>query len=265
MPARLPTYFIPHGAGPCFFMDWPGDPRAWDRMAAFLRGLPQDAGARAKAVLVVSGHWQEDAYTVNAGARPPLLFDYHGFPRHTYELEYPAPGAPELAGQVRELLAGAGLPTGRETARGYDHGVFVPLKLMYPQADMPIVQLSMRNGLDPREHLRAGAALAPLREQGVLIVGSGMSFHNMRGFQPAFNAASRRFDDSLAAAVALPRAEREHALENWRQAPDADAAQPHPDHLLPLMVAAGAAGDDAGARIFQDQVMNVVVSASRFG
>ncbi|GAA4332966.1 class III extradiol ring-cleavage dioxygenase [Pigmentiphaga soli] len=265
MPTPLPTYFIPHGGGPCFFMEWPGDPHMWDRMADFLRGLAGDAGARPKAVLVVSGHWQEDAFTVNAGARPPLLFDYYGFPPHTYQLQYPAPGSPGLAGRVQALLREAGLPAAENAERGYDHGVFVPFKLIYPQADVPIVQLSMKNGLDPAEHLRAGAALAPLRDEGVLIVGSGMSFHNMRGFTPAFRDASLRFDDWLAAAVALPPAERERALVQWRDAPDALKAQPHPDHLLPLMVAAGAAAGDAGRRIFRDQVMNVVVSACRFG
>lgn len=258
---RLPTFFIPHGGGPCFFMDWPG----WDKMAAFLRGLGDTVGARPKAVLVISGHWQEDNFTVNAGAQPPLLFDYYGFPEHTYQLTYPAPGSPELAKRVQTLLTDAGFPTNLDTQRGFDHGVFIPFKLIYPDADIPVVQLSMKNGLDPAEHLRAGEALQALRDEGVLIIGSGMSFHNMRGFTPAFHAASRHFDDWLADTVALPAEQRDSALIHWQQAPDALQAQPHPDHLLPLMVAAGAGGKDDGKKIFEDTVMNVVVSASRFG
>ena len=262
---RLPTFFIPHGGGPCFFMEWPGDPHMWDRMAAFLKGLAASAGPRPEAVLVISGHWEEDEFTVNASPKPPLLFDYYGFPEHTYQLQYPAPGSPALAGRVRELLGQAGIASGSNTERGLDHGVFVPFKLVFPDADIPVVQLSMKTGLDPEAHLAAGRALAPLRDEGVLIVGSGMSFHNMRGFAPAFKPASLRFDDWLADTAALPREAREQALANWTSAPDARVAQPRPDHLLPLMVAAGAAGDDPGSRIFQDEVMNVVVSATRFG
>lgn len=265
VPGRLPTFFIPHGGGPCFFMDWPGNPAMWDRMAAFLRGLAADVGVRPKAVLVISGHWQEAAFTVNSGAHPPLLFDYYGFPEHTYALTYPAPGAPGLAARVQALLADADLPTAANAERGLDHGVFVPFKLIYPDADIPVVQLSMKDGLDPVDHLRAGRALGVLRDEGVLIVGSGMSFHNMRGFSPAFNAASRRFDAWLAETVALPAAQRDAALAHWQSAPDARTVQPHPDHLLPLMVAAGAAGADRGRQVFQGEVMNVVVSASRFG
>ncbi|MDX3906100.1 MAG: class III extradiol ring-cleavage dioxygenase [Pigmentiphaga sp.] len=262
---RLPTFFIPHGGGPCFFMDWPGNPHMWDRMAGFLKGLSASLETRPQAVLVISGHWEEEVFTVNASPRPPLLFDYYGFPEHTYRLQYPAPGSPALAARVQALLGEAGIASGSDPSRGLDHGVFVPFKLIYPDADVPIVQLSMKTGLDPREHLAAGQALSRLRDEGVLVVGSGMSFHNMRGFTPAFRAASLRFDEWLAHAVALPPADRDRALENWQDAPDARLVQPRPDHLLPLMVAAGAAGNDAGRRIFQDEVMNVVVSASRFG
>jgi len=246
-------------------MDWPGNPHMWDDMAAFLKGLAATAGGKPKAVLVISGHWAEPVFTVNAGAHPPLLYDYYGFPESTYRLQYPAPGAPELAARVQDLLKQAGIASAQDTTRGYDHGVFIPFKLIFPEADVPILQLSMKTGLDPREHLAAGHALAALREEGVLIVGSGMSFHNMRGFAPAFKDASLRFDDWLAQAVALPPAEREAALADWEHAPDARVSQPHPDHLLPLMVAAGAGADDAGRRIYQDEVMNVIVSASRFG
>lgn len=262
---RLPTFFIPHGGGPCFFMEWPGNPGMWDRMADFLKTLADSVGPRPKAVLVISGHWEEAVFTVNASPKPPLLFDYYGFPEHTYRLQYPAPGSPELAHRVQELLSAAGIESASNTTRGLDHGVFVPFKLVFPEADVPVVQLSMKKGLDPLEHLAAGRALAALRDEGVLIIGSGMSFHNMRGFTPAFKDASRRFDDWLADTVALPQADRDNALVHWQEAPDALLTQPHPDHLLPLMVAAGAAQADPGVKIFEDEVMNVIVSASRFG
>ena len=136
-----PTFFINHGGGPCFFLE-PGPMRdAWHGLEAYLRGFMATLAEHPRAILVVSGHWEERVPTVNAGAHPPLLFDYGGFPDHTYRLTWPAPGAPELATRVRDLLSGAGLASGTETARGWDHGVFVPLKVMMPDADVPVVQL----------------------------------------------------------------------------------------------------------------------------
>ena len=263
---RMPTFFIPHGGGPCFFMDWPGQPHMWDRMADFLRDLHRLAGAKPKAIVVISGHWTEAQFTVMSGAHPPLIYDYYGFPPHTYELTYPAPGSPALAQRIVDLLAAAGIPAATDAQRGFDHGVFIPFKLIYPDADIPIVQLSMKTGLDPAEHLRAGAALQALRDEGVLIVGSGMSFHNMRGFSPTFTDASQRFNDWLSSTLAAATAkERNALLEQWKSAPDARLTQPHPDHLLPLMVAAGAAGDSQGRNVFEDKVMDVFVSAYAFG
>lgn len=263
---RMPTFFIPHGGGPCFFMDWPGQPHMWDRMADFLRDLHRLAGAKPKAIVVISGHWTEAQFTVMSGAHPPLIYDYYGFPPHTYELTYPAPGSPALAQRIVDLLTAADIPAATDAQRGFDHGVFIPFKLIYPDADIPIVQLSMKTGLDPAEHLRAGVALQALRDEGVLIVGSGMSFHNMRGFSPAFTDASQRFNDWLSSTLAAATAEQRNALlEQWESAPDARLTQPHPDHLLPLMVATGAAGDSQGRKVFEDQVMDVFVSAYAFG
>lgn len=262
---RVPTFFIPHGGGPCFFMDWPGDPHMWDRMANFLRSMHTFVGEKPKAVLVISGHWMEDEFTVMTGAHPPLIYDYYGFPPHTYELTYPAPGAPALGKRIVDLLGAVDIPVKTDAKRGFDHGVFIPFKLIYPDADIPILQLSMKTDLDPAEHLRAGAALQALRDEGVLIVGSGMSFHNMRGFSPAFTEASKRFDTWLSDSISAPAEARDALLTKWEQAPDAKLTQPYPDHLLPLMVAAGAAGDDLGRKIFEDKVMEVVVSGYVFG
>lgn len=261
----LPTYFIPHGAGPCFFMDWTRGPAdTWDKTAAWLKGLVATLPERPKAILVVSGHWEEPAFTVAASPAPPLLFDYYGFPEHTYRLTFDAPGAPGLAARVRQLLAAAGLPTAQDDARGYDHGVFVPLKLATPDADIPVVQLSLKAGLDPQEHLAAGRALRPLRDEGVLILGSGMSWHNMRGFSPAFTARSEAFDAWLSQAMADP-AGREDAIRHWAEAPYAREAHPREEHLAPLFVAAGAASGEPGRQAFRDIALDVAISGYAFG
>ncbi len=260
-----PTLFIPHGAGPCFFMEWGRGPAdTWDAMAAWLRGLAATLPERPEAILVVSAHWEEPQFTVGASARPPMLFDYYGFPEHTYRLTFDAPGSPALADRARALLEAAGFPTAQDDQRGYDHGVFVPLKLVTPEADIPVVQLSLRSDLDPAAHYAAGKALAPLRDEGVLIVGSGMSWHNMRGFSPAFTERSRAFDRWLGSVLADP-ATREVAIGDWAEAPHARDAHPREEHLAPLFVAAGAGDGDPGRVEFRDEVMDVAVSALRFG
>lgn len=261
----LPTLFIPHGAGPCFFMDWTRGPAdTWDRTAAWLKGLVADLPERPKAILVVSGHWEAPVFTVGASPKPPMIFDYYGFPEATYQLRFDAPGSPQLAGRVRELLGEAGFPTAEDAERGYDHGVFVPLLLATPEADIPVVQLSLRQDLDPQAHLAAGRALAPLRDEGVLIVGSGMSWHNMRGFGPPYTERSKAFDAWLETAVADP-ARRDEALAHWELGPSAREAHPREEHLAPLFVAAGAAEGEPGSLAFRDIVMDVAISGYAFG
>ncbi len=263
----IPTLFIPHGGGPCFFMDWTmGPPDTWHKMAVWLSQLASSIGRTPKAILVISGHWDEEQFTLTGSPNPPLLYDYYGFPEHTYKLKYEAPGSPPLAEQCRTLLAEAGIPGRLDAERGFDHGVFIPFKLVYPDASIPVVQLSLKADLDPAAHLAAGQALMPLREQGVLIVGSGMSYHNMRGFGGNFKASSDQFDSWLTDAVCSPNAEVRNAkLRQWVSAPAARQAHPREEHLLPLMVAAGAAGKDPGTRSFSDVVMGVTVSAYQFG
>lgn len=266
-PERLPTLFIPHGGGPCFFMDW-NPPHAWDRMADWLRAVPQLIGQRPRAVLVISAHWEAPAFTVNTREQHELLFDYYGFPEHTYRLQWPATGDAALAGRVADLLAKAGLPVARETARGLDHGVFVPFKLIDPDASIPVVQLSLRAGLDSAEHIASGRALAPLRDEGVLIVGSGMSFHNMSRFRrdnTGQDSDSVAFDRWLVDTVAQPRYVREAALAAWESAPSARASHPQEEHLIPLHVVAGAGADDAGRQVLADRVLGSAQSAFAFG
>lgn len=263
---RMPTYFIPHGAGPCFFMDWnPAD--TWNDMAAFLKGIGATLPSRPTAIVMVSAHWREPEFSVTGHSHPPLIYDYYGFPAHTYELTYPAPGDPDLAKRVSELLGQHQIEAGIDRERGFDHGMFIPLKLMFPSADIPVIQLSLRQDLNPRAHLDAGRALSTLRDEGVLIVGSGMSFHNMRAYgDPRYTPVSEIFDDWLTAAVESPAEQRDALLENWSQGPHAYDCHPagHEEHLIPLMVVAGAAGESAGKRVHTGNVMETTISAFRF-
>ena len=264
---RMPVFFVPHGAGPCFFMDWnPAD--TWVRMEAFLKGIADSLPAAPTAIVLVSAHWLEREFSVTGHVRPPLIFDYAGFPPHTYELTYPAPGNPDLAARITALIHGDRANAHIDHKRGLDHGVFIPLKLMFPRADIPVVQVSLRRDLDPAAHIEAGRALAQLRNEGVLIVGSGMSFHNMPGYgDPRFSAISAEFDDWLSTAVESQPAERDQLLERWAEAPHARSCHPQgaEEHLLPLMVAAGAAGDSTGRNVYSEQVMKTSISAYRFG
>ncbi len=258
----MPTVFLPHGGGPWPFVDLGIPPREREALLAYLRGLPALAP---QAMLVVSAHWEAEVPTVMTAAQPSLLFDYFGFPPAAYEIRWPAPGAPALADRVSTLLAGAGIESARDAERGFDHGTFVPLKVAFPRAGVPTVQLSLKAGLDPSEHLAIGRALAPLRDEGVLIVGSGMSYHNMSGFRGTGRSASERFDAWLQHAALLPPNERTRALSSWTEAPAARAAHPREEHLLPLMVVAGAAGADRGRVAYSDTFFGVRVSAFEFG
>ena len=263
---RMPTVFLPHGAGPCFFMEWePAD--TWNPMAAWLRTLTSSLKVTPLALLVVSAHWEEPAFTLNTQTAPGLLFDYYGFPPHTYQLQWPVSGAPQLAGEVASLLEQAGIAVATDNKRGLDHGVFVPLKLVCPQADIPVLQLSLQADMDAASHLALGKALAPLRERAVLIIGSGMSFHNiplMRSNLPQPSPAAREFDHWLAETVTLPENARNQALTHWRRAPGARLAHPEAEHLLPLHVVAGAAEADQGRCDFHDVVMGVPLAGYVF-
>lgn len=264
---RQPVLFIPHGGGPCFFMDWnPSD--TWVGMGEFLKGVAATLPQQPRAIVLVSAHWMAPQFSITGTARPELIYDYYGFPAHTYELTYPAPGEPQLARQVAQLLEGHGVSAQVDPERGFDHGVFIPLKVAFPGADIPVIQFSLRNDLDPQGHIEAGRALESLRDQNVLIVGSGMSFHNMRAYgDPRFTSISAEFDDWLTKAVESPKAQRESLLQDWTQAPNAHLCHPRggEEHLIPLLVAAGAGNDSAGQRIYSERVMQTVISAYRFG
>ena len=268
---RMPTMFIPHGGGPCFFMDW-DPPETWNRQREFLADVSASLPEAPKALLVISGHWEEPQFTVQKNPAPSLLFDYNGFPPHTYELTWPAPGDVALSDRVQTLVEAAGFPCPVDEARGYDHGVFIPLKVAFPQADIPCVQLSLRSDLDPTAHIAVGRALAPLRDEGVLIIGSGNTYHNMQkmmlvmrgGATDAVNG--QEFDRWLSdAATRTDPEEREQMLVQWNAAPDARDANPREEHLIPLHVVAGAALADKGVKTLEDHVLGAVESAFTFG
>ena len=269
MTKRMPTVYLPHGGGPWPFMKDMVEQYAG--LSRYLRELSVASPEPPKALLVISAHWEEDVPTVMTSATPPMLYDYYGFPQHTYQVKWPAPGAPDVATEVRVLVEKAGFRTREDSARGFDHGTFVPLMLTYPKADVPTLQLSLKTGLDPAEHLRLGRALAPLRDRGVLIVGSGMSYHNLRAFMahlrggPAPVSESKAFDDWLAESMTRDVSERDRALTEWERAPHARACHPREEHLLPLHVVAGAAADTRGTLPYRQSVMGAHVSAVHFG
>ena len=262
----MPVAFLPHGGGPWPFVDMGLDRKEVDELASYLRQVRALPKRAPKALLVISAHWEAPVPTVMTSPRPPMLYDYYGFPPESYSIQWPAPGAPDVAARVRTLLGAAGIESAEDAQRGFDHGTFVPLKLTYPEAEVPTVQLSLQRGLDPAKHLAIGRALAPLRDEGVFIVGSGMSYHNMGGFgDPRALGVSEAFDAWLRETTASDPRDRDARLVAWASAPSARGAHPREEHLLPLMVVAGAAGDDVGRTSFKGKIMGVRLSAHDFG
>lgn len=262
----MPTVFLPHGGGPWPFVEMGLDRAECESLASYLRSVRSLPPVPPSALLVISAHWEEPVPTVMTAAKPPLLFDYYGFPPASYQLSWPAPGHPQLAQRVQELLGSAGFQTKTEPLRGFDHGTFVPLKLTYPQAEIPTLQLSLVAGLDPALHLALGRALRPLRDEGVFIIGSGMSFHNMRGFRsPRVAQMSAPFDLWLRKSVTLEPAQRNQLLCDWSSAPGGRLSHPREEHLLPLLVIAGAAGEDLGTVGYNGSMMGAHLSAFHFG
>ncbi len=269
----LPTLFIPHGGGPWTIVDM-GMRDAYAPLRAYLATMADDLPRPPRAILCVSAHWEQSVPTVQSAPRPPMLYDYGGFPAEAYTYQWNAPGDPEAAALVRDHLGSAGFDTAADDRRGFDHGAFVPLMVPFPEANIPTFQVSLLGSLDPQQHLAMGRALAPLRKQGILIVGSGMSYHNMRGFGAARQGGagrrqvaedSKAFDDWMVESALAAPSERAQRLAEWSQAPAARACHPREEHLLPLMVAAGAAEEDPATIGLQTQLMMAHVSAVQFG
>ena len=265
MQTELPTFFLSHGGGP-----WPyltGEVRRpFATLESSLKELPQQLGVKPEAILVVSGHWEEQDFAVMASSAPPMVYDYGGLPDHLYQIRYPAPGSRDLARLVRALIREAGLPAHLDVVRGFDHGTYSILAVTYPEADIPVIQVSIRSDYDPMSHLELGRALAPLRDDGILIIGSGSSFHN---FPPRNGREdSAQFDswleETLVESTPTRRSER---LVEWDRAPSARAAHPREDHLIPLLVAVGAAEEEPGQVIYREEnfMGSTVMSSYRFG
>lgn len=261
--ALMPVLFVPHGGGP---MPLLGEPNHRE-LIAFLQTVAQRL-PQPSAIVVISAHWEEPLASISSKAAPGMLYDYYGFPPESYQFTYPAAGAPGLADTIQQLLEAQHIPARLDDARDFDHGSFVPLMLLYPAADIPVVQVALLNHLNPAAHIALGEALAPLRAQNILILGSGMSFHNMREFfagNPATAAKSQAFDSWLSKVLcdeSLDYAERKAALTNWNSAPEARFCHPREEHLLPLLVCFGAtaAAPQQATRVFSSNFFNARIT-----
>ncbi len=253
--SKAQIVYFSHGGGPLPIL---GDP-SHQAMIDFMRRLPARLH-RPDAILVVSAHWEESTATLTGAPNPPMFYDYYGFPEEAYQITYPAPGSPELAERIAGLLQKQGFSSRIDSKRGFDHGLFIPLKMMYPQADIPSLQLSLLRGLNPAAHLALGRALRELMGENILVVGSGFSFHNMNAFSwqgsAAPDPANNDFQDWLIEVCTgtFTQPEREQYLLEWEKAPSARYCHPREEHLLPLHVCQAMAGKPA-ERVFDDKIL----------
>jgi 4,5-DOPA dioxygenase extradiol len=247
--------YFSHGGGPLPILGDAGH----KSMVDFMLHLPSRL-RKPDAILVISAHWEESTATLLAAPAPPMLYDYYGFPDEAYEITYPAPGSPDLANRIAGLLIENNISAHLDPQRGFDHGLFIPLKLMYPQADIPSLQLSLLRGLDPAAHIALGKALHELMYENILVIGSGFSFHNMGAFSwrgiNAPDPANDAFQNWLSEVItgSIPQSERERLLIEWQKAPSARYCHPREEHLLPLHVCLGMANKPA-TKIFDDCIL----------
>jgi aromatic ring-opening dioxygenase catalytic subunit (LigB family) len=249
--------YFSHGGGPLPIL---GE-KSHRAMVQFMQQLPAVVG-KPDAIIVISAHWEESVATVLGASNPVMFYDYYGFPAEAYDIAYPAPGNMEMASRVTQILKEKGIECKIDAERGFDHGLFIPLKLMYPQADIPAIQLSLVQGLDPFVHIEMGKALNALMNENILVVGSGFSFHNMGVFSLDGNINEDRANDLFqewlieTCTAPLTQAEREKRLVNWEKAPSARYCHPREEHLLPLHVCAGIAGERSQTeKIFDDTIL----------
>lgn len=253
-----PALYIPHGGGPLPLL---GEP-SHAALNTFLAGCLHDS-PRPSAIVVISAHWEAPVATVTSGPRPALIYDYYGFPAQSYSIQYPAVGAPELARRIVGMLQAHGMPAREDDRRGFDHGMFVPLKLMVPAADIPCVQLSLLANLDAKAHVTLGNALRKLREDNIMLLGSGFSTHNLSLLRTGINAEARARNDAFqdwlldtCTHPALDQSERERRICEWQNAPFARFCHPREEHLLPLMVCLGA-GTQPARCVFDDAMLGM--------
>jgi len=247
--------YFSHGGGPLPIL---GD-ASHKAMVDFMLQLPARL-RKPDAILVISAHWEEGTATLLGSPAPPMFYDYYGFPAETYEITYPAPGSPGLAERITSLLGKNNIQARIDPKRGFDHGLFIPLKMMYPKAEIPALQLSLLQGLDPKAHIDLGKALRDLLAENILVVGSGFSFHNMMAFwrqrSGSQDSSNDEFQNWLIEVVtgSVSQAEREQRLIEWQKAPSARYCHPREEHLLPLHVCVGLA-NKSGTTIFDDYIL----------
>ncbi len=266
----MPVAFIPHGGGPWPILKLPFMQNERERQSLYhyMEGISQIPISTPSVIIVISAHWEEPEFTINQGINPPMLFDYYGFPPEAYKYSWPAPGSPALASQIQNLLSENNIESASNDVRGFDHGVFIPLMLAFPRANIPVVQISLKHNLDPVAHFRLGRTLAPLRKNGAFIIGSGNSYHNLNYFfRPNAEAISHAqiFDNWLCESILLPSAQRGKRLMDWLEGPSAREIHPREEHFIPLIVCAGAAGEDLGHVTWQGSTNGLAHSAFHFG
>jgi 4,5-DOPA dioxygenase extradiol len=249
--------YLSHGGGPLPLL---GDERHRE-MVLCLREIAAKI-AKPSAILVVSAHWEEESPTITSGVRPSLIYDYYGFPEESYNIQYPCMGEQDLARRTHKVLANAHIGARLDEQRGFDHGLFVPLKIMYPDADIPCIQLSLVHNLDPMEHINVGRALQSLNYQNLLVIGSGFSFHNMKAFFAPETNESKTQNESFEKWLVdtctnsgIDEVERTKKLAQWEEAPFARYCHPREEHLLPLHVCYGLAGTNCSER-FELNILN---------
>lgn len=260
MATVAPALFVNHGGGPLPLL---GD-KEHAGLTVFLRDeVKKHVNLKElKAIILVTAHWEEDVVTISSGKHHDLYFDYYGFPPESYKYRYDAPGNPELANRIHEKLKNSGIDSKLDPKRGWDHGVFVPMLLINPAADIPIVQISVLNSQDPKKHYELGEALQEFRKEGIAILGSGMSYHNMREFRFGRNqdhVVNTEFDEYITkVCTAKDEKSRREGLYSWRDQPGATEAHPAraAEHFMPLIVVAGAGGTAQGERIFNWDMAN---------
>lgn len=257
--------YLSHGGGPLPIL---GDP-SHKSMVSFMEKLPLELN-KPDAIIVISAHWEESIPHIIGSKNPGLIYDYYGFPKEAYEIKYPAKGNEELAEKIYSSLEKNGIKSKIDFNSGFDHGSYIPLKLMYPKADIPMLQVSLLSGLDPLKHISLGKAIANVIQGNVLMIGSGFSFHNMRAFRfdnsNEIDIANNEFQEWLIDVCTnknYTQTKRENMLVNWEKAPNARYCHPREEHLMPLHVCLGAASKPA-EKIFDDYILGKRAVAFRW-
>lgn len=247
--------YFSHGGGPLPILKDPSH----DKMIAFMENLPKIIN-KPDSIIVFSAHWEEDVVTIQSGNEPDIMYDYYGFPDEAYTLKYPCKGDSELAIRIADLFKDSGIKFRLDEKRPYDHGSYIPLKMMYPDADIPVIQISLNHNLDPLTHLNIGKALRPLLDENILIIGSGFSFHNMRRFdwtgKEIDDPLNNEFQDKL---IEICCGEMDEEIKweyfaEWDKLPGARYCHPREEHLLPLLVCAGLS-INVGTKVFDDYIL----------